>query len=75
MLEDDDGPSVGSQIRFIVLSLRIDYNEALVVARLFARLLSSGAAPLGLSDAPLGSQWNALMHHLGMAMVRFATLV
>ena len=33
--------------------------------RVLARLLSGGAAPLGLSGAPLGSQYNAIMHHLG----------
>ena len=32
--------------------------------RVLARLLLGGAAPLGLSGAPLGSQWNAIMHHL-----------
>ena len=36
-----------------------------VWCRVLARLLSGGAAPLGLSGAPLGSQWNAIMHHLG----------
>ena len=25
----------------------------------------NGAAPTGLSSAPLGSQWNTIMHHLG----------
>ena len=29
-----------------------------------ARILSGGAAPLGLSGTPLGSQWNVIMHHL-----------
>ena len=36
-----------------------------VRCNVLARLLSGGAAPLGLSGAPFGSQWNAIMHHLG----------
>ena len=39
-----------------------------------------GAGPLGLFGAPLGSQWNGIMHHLAqskvwMAMVNFSTLM
>ena len=32
--------------------------------RVLARFLSGAAAPLGLSGAPLESQWNANMHQL-----------
>ena len=51
-----------------MLIKKITQNTSVVCdvsTRVFARLLSGGAAPLGLFGAPLGSQWNAIMYHLG----------
>ena len=42
----------------------INITDSSVGCRVLARLLPGGAAPLGMSGAPLGSQWNAIMNHL-----------